>query len=268
MTTQTKQPAYAALEARIDELTAELDFTRQALQVRPLPAPVVSHLGHDLRTPLNAILGFSQIIASDSLPTSEAQKKKFADHILKAGRHLLMLINQTIDLMKLGSIPATMAPVKLADVFEKCAALVTPLANARAISVSFPADACLNIVSDIERLVPALVILFDNAIKYNRAGGSVTVNCTQQTAASVCIDVTDTGNGIHEADLARLFEPFQRLGQEDGAEDGSGIGLYLCQGLMASLGGRINVSSKIGVGSTFSLILPLDGNTTTLPCTP
>ncbi len=256
MAKHSKRQDTAILEARIAELSAQLAIARL-----PCTSQVLPRIGHELRTPLNAILGFSQILASNSLPTSDEQKKKFAGHILKAGRHLLVLINQTVDLLKAEAYSATLAPVVLAEVLEKCATIIAPLAATRSIKMQFPVEADFHIVSDSTRLEAAILILLDNAVKYNVEPGSVTVSCTLDDAHRLRINVEDTGAGLDEVQMAGLFQPFNRLGQEAGEIEGGGIGLFLCQRLIESLGGELGASSLPGVGSRFTITLPATATT-------
>jgi signal transduction histidine kinase/ActR/RegA family two-component response regulator len=253
------------LEHRVDERTLQLalanaelanaiDEARNANQAK---SAFLSSMSHELRTPLNAILGFAQILTSPSLPTTEAQKKEFANHILKSGRHLLTLINEILDLAKVesGTITLSMEPVALGEILGECQTMIEPLAAARGIRVLFPQQVRAVLLADRTRLKQVLLNLLSNAIKYNRDAGAVVLDCQQVTPERLRISVQDTGMGLRPDQLASLFQPFNRLGQEAGAQEGSGIGLVVTRRLVELMNGTIEVSSSPGVGSVFKIEL-------------
>jgi CheY-like chemotaxis protein len=219
-------------------------------------------MSHELRTPLNAILGFAQILAADNLPTTPEQKKEFAGHILKSGRHLLTLINEILDLAKVeaGALTLSMEPVGLAEVLLECRTMIGPLAAARGIRVQFPAagapeDADALVQADRTRLKQVLLNLLSNAVKYNREGGTVTLECSALGPDRLRLSVVDTGMGLRPDQVASLFQPFNRLGQEGGTQEGTGIGLVFTRRLVELMKGEIGVTSTPGVGSTFWITL-------------
>ena len=253
------------LEQRVDERTLQLalanaelanaiDEARNANQAK---SAFLSSMSHELRTPLNAILGFAQILTSESLPTTEAQKKEFANHILKSGRHLLTLINEILDLAKVesGTISLSMEPVELKEILRECRTMVEPLAAARGVRVLFPDEANAMLLADRTRLKQVLLNLLSNAIKYNRDAGAVVLDCTQVNPGRLRISVQDTGMGLRPDQVESLFQPFNRLGQEAGAQEGTGIGLVVTRRLVELMGGTIDVTSSPGVGSVFSIEL-------------
>ena len=238
------------LELRNGELALAMEEARSANQAK---SAFLSSMSHELRTPLNAILGFSQILSSDRLPSTLEQKKEFAGHILKSGRHLLTLINEILDLAKVesGTVSLSLEPVALDAILQECRDMIAPLASQRGIGMAFP-DACpLNVLADRTRLKQILLNLLSNALKYNRDQGSVNVGCSVQPGGRVRISVSDTGTGLDSARQAQLFQPFNRLGQERGAQEGSGIGLVVSKRLAELMEGSIGVDSSAGVGSTF-----------------
>ena len=253
------------LEHRVDERTLQLalanaelanaiDEARNANQAK---SAFLSSMSHELRTPLNAVLGFAQILTSESLPTSDAQKKEFANHILKSGRHLLTLINEILDLAKVesGTISLSMEPVALQEILQECRTMVEPLAASRGIRVLFPEHAGALLLADRTRLKQVLLNLLSNAIKYNRDAGAVVLDCAQVTPERLRISVQDTGMGLRPDQVDALFQPFNRLGQEAGAQEGTGIGLVVTRRLVELMGGTIHVTSSPGVGSVFSIEL-------------
>jgi signal transduction histidine kinase/ActR/RegA family two-component response regulator len=253
------------LEHRVDERTLQLalanaelanaiDEARSANQAK---SAFLSSMSHELRTPLNAILGFAQILTSPSLPTTDAQKKEFANHILKSGRHLLTLINEILDLAKVesGTITLSMEPVALGEILGECQTMIEPLAAARGIRVLFPQRVGAVLLADRTRLKQVLLNLLSNAIKYNRDAGAVVLDCQQVTPERLRISVQDTGMGLRPDQLESLFQPFNRLGQEAGAQEGTGIGLVVTRRLVELMNGTIEVSSSPGVGSVFKIEL-------------
>jgi CheY-like chemotaxis protein len=210
-------------------------------------------MSHELRTPLNAILGFAQILTSDKLPSTLTQKKEFANHILKSGRHLLTLINEILDLAKIesGAVALSMEPVALQEILAECESMVAPLAGQRGIRLLFPENCAVNVTADRTRLKQVLLNLLSNAIKYNREGGAVVADCSPSGPGLVRVSVQDTGLGLQPEQVRSLFQPFNRLGQESGAEEGTGIGLVVTKRLVELMSGTIGVTSSLGVGSMF-----------------
>ena len=253
------------LEHRVDERTLQLalanaelanaiDVARNANQAK---SAFLSSMSHELRTPLNAILGFAQILTSDSLPTTEAQKKEFANHVLKSGRHLLTLINEILDLAKVesGTITLSMEPVALGEILGECQTMMEPLAAARGIRMLFPQQVGAVLMADRTRLKQVLLNLLSNAIKYNRDAGAVVVDCAPAGPGRLRIAVQDTGMGLRPEQVEGLFQPFNRLGQEAGAQEGTGIGLVVTRRLVELMNGAIDVTSSPGVGSVFTIEL-------------
>jgi signal transduction histidine kinase/ActR/RegA family two-component response regulator len=212
----------------------------------------LSSMSHELRSPLNAILGFAQLMAIDATTITSSQKASI-DQILHAGWYLLELINGILDLAQIesGKLSLSLEHVLLAEVMTECQAMIEPQSHARSIRMSFcPFDVPCFVHADRTRLKQVVINLLSNALKYNRVGGSVTVECFT-TSDRVRISIGDTGAGLPAAKLAQLFEPFNRLGQETGAEQGTGIGLVVSKRLVELMGGAIGAKSTVGVGSVF-----------------
>ncbi|KJS74911.1 MAG: histidine kinase [Comamonadaceae bacterium BICA1-1] len=232
----------------------------------------ISSMSHELRTPLNAILGFAQLLESGT-PLPTPTQKRSIEQILKAGWYLLELINEILDLALIESGKLTLSgePVSLTEVLAECRAMVEPQAQQRGIGMVFARleqPRCVK--ADRTRLKQVLINLLFNAIKYNQPGGHVTVECTLATPETIRISVRDTGPGLSAAQQAQLFQPFNRLGQENGDVEGTGIGLVVTQRLVHLMGGEIGVDSTPGVGSVFwvqmaltaaPLRAPTDGDT-------
>jgi PAS domain S-box-containing protein len=216
----------------------------------------LSRMSHELRTPLNAVLGFAQLV--DMEATTDGEREASA-HIIKAGHHLLALIDEVLDISRIeaGHMLLSVEPVNVADVITEVLALTRSLAVERGIRVpaSTAADCGCFVRADRQRLKQVLLNLVVNAIKYNRDGGAVVVTCDHVGDGKVQVTVTDTGAGMAAADLERLFTPFERLGAEQSTVEGTGLGLALSKRLVDAMGGTITVHSEPGQGSSFSIEL-------------
>ena len=213
----------------------------------------LSSMSHELRSPLNAILGFAQLMESDSPPPTSSQSASIGQ-ILQGGWYLLELINEILDLavIESGRLSLSLEPVSLAEVMLDCQAMIEPQAQKRGIQMHFPQfDNLWFVQADRTRVKQVLINLLSNAIKYNQAGGTVVVACSASTQERICIRVTDTGAGLPPDKLAQLFQPFNRLGREASAEEGTGIGLVVTKRLVELMGGVIGVESTVGLGSAF-----------------
>jgi signal transduction histidine kinase/ActR/RegA family two-component response regulator len=238
------------LEQANSELAQAMEDAKSANQAK---SAFLSSMSHELRTPLNAILGFAQILTSEKLPSTLQQKREFANHILKSGRHLLTLINEILDLAKIesGAVALSLEPVALNEILVECESMVAPLAGDRGIRLLFPSGCTAHVTADRTRLKQILLNLLSNAIKYNREAGAVVVDCSQSGPNLVRVSVQDTGMGLKPEQVKQLFQPFNRLGQESSAEEGTGIGLVVTKRLVELMGGTIGVTSSQGVGSMF-----------------
>ncbi len=219
----------------------------------------LSSMSHELRTPLSAILGFAQLIESGS-PTPTTSQKRSVDQILKAGWYLLELINEILDLalIESGKLSLSPEPISVGEVMRECQAMIEPQAQKCGVSVTFPQLEIRRFVkADRTRVKQVLINLLSNAIKYNKAGGTVVVDCIASALGRVRICVTDTGEGLTPDKVKQLFQPFNRLGQEANVEEGTGIGLVVSKRLIELMGGVIGVESTVGKGSVFWIELNL-----------
>ncbi len=241
------------VEAELHEAMAAAEKANRA------KTDFLSGMSHELRTPLNAILGFAQLMESGS-PLPTPSQKRNLDQILKAGWYLLELINEILDLalIESGKVTLSREPVSLVEVMLECRAMIEPQAKKRDISMTFPRfDIPYFVKADRTRVKQVLINLLFNAIKYNKLGGAVAVEYALILPDSIRISIRDTGAGLAPEQVAQLFQPFNRLGKETSAEEGTGIGLVVTKRLVELMGGAIGVESTVGVGSVFWIELSL-----------
>jgi signal transduction histidine kinase/ActR/RegA family two-component response regulator len=216
----------------------------------------LSRMSHELRTPLNAILGFAQLLEMDEL---RDEQRENLGYILSAARHLLALINEVLDIaaIEAGRLTLSLEPVPVAEVASEAVSLIRPLADQQGILLVGQgrlSDA--HVLGDRQRLKQILLNLLSNAVKYNQPAGSVHLTC-EQAGGRLRIKVTDTGPGIPAEALERLFVPFERVGSEQRAVEGTGLGLPLSKRLAEAMGGTLELVSAPQQGSAFWVELPL-----------
>lgn len=249
------------LELRVSERTNQLVAAKdEAERANNAKTEFLSRMSHELRTPMNAILGYTQLLEADA--SLQPQQREDVRLIANSGWHLLDLINDLLDFTKIeaGRLDLLLETVVVQDVVADCIATIAPLASKHKVSINPPSSPCPCLVSaDRIRLRQVLINLLTNAIKYNKEGGCVSVDCHPGGDGYNHIVVRDTGIGIREEDMSLLFQPFSRLYLETYAIEGSGIGLALSKQLAEAMGGSIVVSSEKGKGSTFTVELPLAG---------
>ena len=248
---------HLALKAMTDSLQSkniELENARYVAEKANLAkSEFLSSMSHELRSPLNAILGFGQLLESDSPPPTASQQESIAQ-ILKAGWHLLKLVNEILDLAKVesGQVPLSQEPVSLSEILLECQSMVDPQVQQRGLKMILPdCNRPYFVLADRTRLKQVLLNLFSNAIKYNRKQGTIEVQCVETLPGRIRVSIRDTGEGLHPEQLAQLFQAFNRLGQEAGGEEGTGIGLVVAKQLVELMGGAIGVESTFGAGSLF-----------------
>ncbi len=218
----------------------------------------LSRISHELRTPLNSILGFAQLMDADS-PRQEQRER--LGYVLTAGRHLLQLINEVLDIARVesGRLHLSPEPVHIGEALDDALNLVRTLASERNVRLGehVPEIGDVYVLADRQRLKQVFLNLLSNAIKYNRDGGTVTATCEQAPGDRLRITVSDTGHGIPQEKMDRLFAPFERIGAERTDIEGTGLGLALSKRLVEAMNGSIGVESEVGRGSTFWVELPL-----------
>jgi PAS domain S-box-containing protein len=242
------------LDQALHETNLKLENARRvADKANRAKSEFLSSMSHELRSPLNAILGFAQLMESGT-PAPTPSQQASINQILRGGWYLLTLVNEILDLalIESGKLSLSLEPIPLAEKLLDCQAMIAPQAQKTDIHLSFPVfDHPCFVRADRTRLKQVIVNLLSNAIKYNRIGGSVDVTYSACAAGRIRISVHDNGPGLPPEKLSQLFHPFNRLGQEGGSQEGTGIGLVVCKRLVEMMGGEIGVQSSVGVGSVF-----------------
>lgn len=247
--------AFRRLEQAWQKAKQQADFANQA------KSEFISRMSHEIRSPLNVILGFTQLLLQEeNRPQLTEEVLKSIQQIDESGWYLLELLNEILDLSRIeaGHIAVTVQKVPIADVMEECYKMMLPIAKPQNISIEVnlpPENYCL--LSDALRLRQIFLNLLSNAVKYNITNGTVYFFYELRKDERIRIVVRDTGLGIAKANLANLFQPFNRLGQEFGQQQGTGIGLVVTQRLVHLLSGSIDVDSEEGKGTTFWVEFPL-----------
>jgi PAS domain S-box-containing protein len=240
-----------------DELTSARETAEAASAAK---SEFLSSMSHELRTPLNAILGFAQLLERDrKQPLSERQLERL-QHVLRGGEHLLRLIDDVLDLSRIeaGRISMSSEPVVVSEVLREVIHTLEPMAARAQIEISHPVLAAdlPRVVADRTRLAQILMNFGSNAIKYGKAGGHVTLEVAAR-GSKLRLTVIDDGIGIPDDKRAKLFEPFQRAGQETGPIEGTGIGLTISKRLAELMKGSVGFDSEVGRGSKFWIDIPV-----------
>lgn len=219
----------------------------------------LARMSHEMRTPLNVILGFGELLELDG--DLEGEEARHLERIMRAARHLISVIDEVLDLSQVeaGQLHLTITATDAGAVAAESLELIEPLARARDIRTSLVSgDEDLTVAADEQRLRQVLLNLLGNAVNYGRPSGRITVT-VDRSPQQVRIAVTDSGYGIAPADLERLFLPFERLHDPNAEVKGSGLGLSVSRRFVEAMGGRLEVSSEVGTGSTFTVLLPRPG---------
>jgi PAS domain S-box-containing protein len=269
----------ATLERKVDERTKQLSLINENLnseieeRIRAAKAlanakveldlatesknEFFSRVSHELRTPLNGILGFAQLLEMGDL---DSRHKKGVSQILKSGKQMLELVNEVLELSKTDSSKFTisMEPINLKGIIKETIEINQPFADESDVKIKFENSEGkdLFVKADYQKLMKVLSNILNNAIKYNKKGGLVTVKTAETQDNNIRISITDTGTGVAAEELHKLFMPFQRIGTEISILEGTGLGLAVAKKLTETMNGTIGAESEMGTGSTFWIELP------------
>jgi len=241
------------LERRVEERTSEMKAARdEAQRANVAKSEFLSRMSHELRTPMNAILGFGQMLELDAEGFTDIQNKN-VNEILGAGKHLLTLINEVLDLARIesGKLEVSMEKVHIEDVLHECLILIRNQAESKSIRLvvnTVNDDHTIN--ADFTRLKQVFLNILSNAVKYNSNNGEIVITSEVINNDLLRISISDTGKGLAKEEIAKLFTHFERLDPDNNVE-GTGIGLVITKHLVELMGGTIGVESKPGVGSKF-----------------
>jgi len=243
------------------ELERSRELAAQAQAASLAKTQFLARMSHELRTPLNAVLGFAQLMEIDQAEPPQPGQQRRLKLVREAGEHLLHMINDMLDLTRIesGGMALLDEAVPLRALAAQALELVRALADKSQLQLLLLPGPEVVVRGDRTRMRQVLLNLLTNAIKYNRPGGQVRVEVRSASPGQGTVLVNDSGQGIAEADLPRIFDPFQRGAQAAGTVDGAGIGLAVTRALVLLMGGDIQATSTAGLGSTFSVQLPLHG---------
>ena len=226
----------------------ELRMAKEAAELSSrTKSTFLSSMSHELRTPLNSILGFAQLLDYDPVVKAAKATQQKVHHILSAGRHLLAMVDDVLDLSRIeaGGLRLSLEAVETEQLVRECVTLILPEAERRRISFEFKVEQASSwVLGDRTRLRQVIANILSNAVKYNRIGGSVIV-AMGGDSTRVIISIRDTGAGLSAQQIDGLFQPFNRLGAENSATEGTGIGLVIVKQLVLAMNGAIDVCSTM-----------------------
>jgi signal transduction histidine kinase len=266
------QKAHDELEQRVQERTAELAAANKELELKnreveranQLKSQFLASMSHELRTPLNAILGFSELLSRETPITKTDKYKRWTEHIVQGGKHLLQLVNDVLDLSKIeaGHIELTLENFAVETAIPEVLSNIRQLAMTKKIQVDVQSEPSVTVYADRIRFKQILYNLLSNAVKFTPGGGNITLSVTRDERLAH-ISVTDTGIGIRPEDQKVVFDEFRQVGKTTrGVTEGTGLGLAITKRLVERQSGTIALSSELGKGSKFTFSLPLSQTAT------
>jgi len=244
------------LRTKNEELILALDAAREACATK---GRFLAAMSHELRTPLNGIIGLTELMYDGVVGPVSQEHKEYLGDVLASSRHLLQLVNDVLDIAKVeaGKMEFRPETVEVASILHEVRDVLRILADKKKISIHLEVgEGVTRVVSDGARLKQVVYNYLSNAIKFTPDGGSIQISAFADGAGSFRIEVQDTGPGIRDADIPRLFADFQQLERARPAQ-GSGLGLALTKRIVEGQGGTVGVKSRVGAGSTFYAILPI-----------
>jgi len=257
-----------SLNARVAQRTRELELALEGEQsarkdaeaANRIKTELFARLSHEFRTPLHAVSGYLEILQQNIHGGLTKEQRRDVERIHQAQEHLMALVNMILDFAKLeaGPIELSMAEIPIEETILGAEALVFPQFDKKKIAYAHrPGDASLTVFADREKVQQILVNLLANAMKFTPAGGSVDLDWRLEEE-SVLIRVRDTGPGIPPDKIEQIFEPFVQLRSPGSVPSGgTGLGLPISRDLARAMGGEVTAASTLGVGSVFTVTLPL-----------
>lgn len=244
-----------AYDQRVAGIREEADAANRA------KSQYLADMSHELRTPLNAVLGYSELL--QGLPDEAPGEKRaeYLDRIVSSGKHMLEIIGNVLDIAQIesGAAKVELSDMDIHSLAEQCLSMVQPLADAANVTTSLEgAGSSLPYVQgNLVQLKQVIINLLSNAVKYNETGGSVTLAIETTSHGFVRLAVSDTGSGISPEMRDKIFSPYERLNNQDGSEEGHGLGLSIAKSLVENMGGTIGYKANIEKGSVFWFELPV-----------
>jgi signal transduction histidine kinase len=252
--------SYADLEQKVQARTREVEEkSRELEQVSQHKSEFLASMSHELRTPLNAILGFSEVLLERMVGELNDKQEEYLQDVLSSGQHLLSLINDILDLSKVeaGRMELELGEFSLREALANGLTMLRERATRQGIALSLEIEPGLDCIEADERKLKQVVFnLLSNAVKFTPDGGRIELSA-RRADDDAAITVRDNGIGIAPDDLERVFEEFQQVGPGAARAEGTGLGLPLSRKFVELHGGRLWAESEVGVGSTFTVRLPL-----------